>query len=158
MKKAAIALAIALALLAALIALAWTPDRSVDSLRARWAPAPSTFVTIDGVSVHLRDQGLRDDAHPIVLIHGTASSLHTWEAWVATLQRQHRVVSFDLPGTGLSGPFADDDYRIEHYRHFIDALLSQLGIEHAVLVAVHWGVALRGKRQSPRRTASTVWF
>jgi hypothetical protein len=112
MKTAAIALAIAFTLAAALIAFAWTPDRSVDSLHARWAPAPSTFVTIDGVSVHLRDQGPRDDAHPIVLIHGTASSLHTWVGWVSTLKGQHRVVSFDLPGTGLSGQFADDDYRI----------------------------------------------
>jgi pimeloyl-ACP methyl ester carboxylesterase len=134
MKKAATALAIASALAAGLVASAWTPDRSVDSLRARWAAAPSTFVTIDGVSVHLRDQGPRDDTHPIVLIHGTASSLHTWEGWVAALKRQHRVVSFDLPGIGLSGQFSDDDYRIEHYARFIQDLLNQLGIEHGVLV------------------------
>jgi hypothetical protein len=53
-----------------LVGVNWAPDRSVDSLKPRWAKAPSKFVTIDGLSVHLRDEGPRDDPHPIVLIHG----------------------------------------------------------------------------------------
>ncbi len=78
MKKAIITLAMGFALVAGLVALEWTPDRSVASLQARWAPPPSTFVTIDGMSVHLCDEGPGNDPHPIVLIHGTASSLLTW--------------------------------------------------------------------------------
>jgi pimeloyl-ACP methyl ester carboxylesterase len=134
MKRAIIILAAAFVLVAGLVGVEWTPDRSVDSLRARWAPAPSKFVIIDGVSVHLRDQGPRDDPHPIVLIHGTASSLHTWQGWVAALKSQHRVVSFDLPGAGLSGQFSDDDYRIDHYTRFAQDLLNQLGVKHAIMV------------------------
>ncbi|MFI4936344.1 MAG: alpha/beta fold hydrolase [Caulobacterales bacterium] len=130
-------LAVALAIvcgLAGLVGAVWTPDRSVESLKARWAPPPSEFVKIDGLSVHLRDEGPRNDPHPIVLIHGTSSSLHTWEGWVAALKGRHRVVSFDLPGAGLTGPFLDDDYRIEHYTRFMEGLLDQLGIKHATLV------------------------
>ena len=138
-KRALIALAVALALVAGLVGVEWTPDRSIDSLQARWAPAPSKFVTIDGVSVHLRDQGPGNDPHPIVLIHGTASSLHTWEGWVAALKSQHRVVSFDLPGAGLTAQFPDDDYRIEHYTRFMEDLLGQLGIKHATLVGNSFG-------------------
>ena len=133
-KKLLIPLAVAFALVAGLVGVEWTPDQSVASLQARWAPAPSTFVTIDGVSVHLRDQGPGNDPHPIVLIHGTAASLHTWEGWVAALQSQHRVVSVDLPGAGLSEQFRDDDYRIEHYTRFMKDLLNQLTITHAILV------------------------
>jgi pimeloyl-ACP methyl ester carboxylesterase len=98
--------------------------------------------------VHLRDQGPADDPHPIVLIHGTASSLHTWEGWVASLESEHRVVSFDLPGTGLSGQFPDDDYRIEHYTRFIKDLLNRIDIKHAILVGnslggqIAWETAL----------------
>jgi pimeloyl-ACP methyl ester carboxylesterase len=134
-KKSIIALAIAFAIVAALVGAEWTPGRSVESLKARWASAPSDqFVTIDGVSVHVRDEGPRNDPHPIVLIHGTASSLQTWDGWVAALKKQHRVISFDLPGMGLSGQFPDDDYRIEHYTRFLEDLLDQLGIKQAVLV------------------------
>jgi len=134
MKRAIITLAAVFVLVAGLVGLEWTPDRSVDSLQARWAPAPSKFVRIDGVSVHLRDQGPGNDRHPIVLIHGTASSLHTWAGWVAALKSQHRVVSLDLPGAGLSGQFPDDDYRIEHYTRFMEDLLNQLSIKHAIFV------------------------
>ena len=147
-KKLIITLAVAFALIAGLVGLGWTPDRSAASLRARWAPAPSNFVTIDGVSIHLRDQGPGDDPHPIVLIHGTASSLHTWEGWVAALKSRRRVVSLDLPGIGLSGQFPDDDYRIEHYTRFMEDLFNQLGIKHAILVGnslggrIAWETAL----------------
>jgi pimeloyl-ACP methyl ester carboxylesterase len=126
--------AVILALGAALVGVNWTPDRSVDSLKPRWAKAPSKFVTIDGMSVHMRDEGPGDDPHPIVLIHGTSSSLHTWDGWVAVLKGQHRIVGFDLPGAGLTGPFPDDDYRIEHYTRFMEDFLDQLKIKHSTLV------------------------
>jgi len=128
-----IALAVAFGIVAGLVGVEWTRDQSVESLQARWAPAPSKFVTIDGMSVHLRDEGPGNDPHPIVLIHGTSSSLHTWEGWVAALKGQHRVVSFDLPGAGLTGPFPDDDYRIEHYTRFMEDFLDQLSncVQHS---------------------------
>ncbi len=129
-----IALAVAFGIVAVLVAVGWTPDRSVESLQPRWAPVPSKFAAIDGMSVHLRDEGPADDPHPIVLIHGTSSSLHTWEGWVAALKAQHRVVSFDLPGAGLTGPFPDDNYQIEHYTRFVEDLLDQLKVTHATLV------------------------
>jgi pimeloyl-ACP methyl ester carboxylesterase len=124
---------------AVLVGVNWAPDRSVESLKRRWAPAPSTFVIIDGMSVHLRDEGPLDDPHPIVLIHGTSSSLHTWEGWVAILKATHRVVSLDLPGFGLTGPFPDDDYRIEHYTRFLGDSLDLLGVNRAVLVGNSFG-------------------
>lgn len=138
-KRSLIALAVVFALVAGLIGVEWTPDRSVESLKARWAPAPSRFVTIDGVPIHLRDQGPSNDQHPIVLIHGTASSLQTWAGWVAALKGQHRVISFDFPGAGLSGPFPDDDYRIKHYTHFMEDFLDELRIKHATLVGNSFG-------------------
>lgn len=55
----------------------WAPDRSVESLKTRWAPPPSQFIEVAGMQVHLRDEGPRDDPAPLVLLHGTSSSLHT---------------------------------------------------------------------------------
>lgn len=124
---------------AVLVAMSWAPDRPVAALSPRWAKAPSVFLDVQGMQVHLRDEGPRDDATPIVLLHGTSASLHTWEGWVASLKGQRRVISMDLPGFGLTGPMVDGDYRMERYVQFLVALLDQLGIQRVVLAGNSFG-------------------
>ena len=62
-----------------------------------------------GLSVHYRDQG-NPDGVPVVLIHGTAASLHTWEPLVEELGSDYRLITLTLPGHGLTGPHPEDDY------------------------------------------------
>jgi pimeloyl-ACP methyl ester carboxylesterase len=119
--------------LAVFVALNWQPDRSVEQLSVRWAKPPSQFIAINGMQAHLRDEGPADDPSPIVLLHGTSSSLHTWDGWVDALKDEHRVIRFDLPGFGLTGPEPNGNYTIEHYAAFVVAVLDQLGIERATL-------------------------
>lgn len=121
------------------LALTWAPDRSVDELRARWAQPPSRFLEVEGLQVHLRDEGPRDDPRPIILLHGTSASLHTWDGWVQALKAQRRIIRFDLPGFGLTGPFPDGDYRPAHYLRFMGALLDKLGIARCVLAGNSFG-------------------
>lgn len=113
------------------------PDRKLETLIERWAPAPSDFIDLDGQLVHLRDEGPRDDPQPLVLIHGTSASLHTWQGWVAELARTRRVITFDLPGFGLTGPATGagygDDYSDEAYIAFVDKLLTRLRLPAVVL-------------------------
>jgi pimeloyl-ACP methyl ester carboxylesterase len=118
--------------LGGIVALNWTPDRALSTLTARWAPPPSMFIPLLGMQVHLRDQGLRDSP-PIILIHGTSASLHTWEGWVSALEDGHRVITFDLPAFGLTGPSPEADYTIAAYVSFVGALLDKLGIQRCVL-------------------------
>lgn len=124
---------------AGFIGLNWAPDRPVEELKARWAPAPSQFIELMGMQVHLRDEGPRDDAEPLLLLHGTSASLHTWEGWVTDLKRTRRVISVDLPGFGLTGPFPDGDYRIAHYTAFLDALLERLQVPSVVVAGNSFG-------------------
>jgi len=125
----------------------WAPDQPVSALQGRWAPPPSQFVAVDGMSFHLRDEGPRDDPSPIVLLHGTSSSLHTWEGWVAGLRQQRRVITFDLPGFGLTGRAPDADYTIEAQVRHVLAVLDHLGVQRCVLGgnslggAIAWAVA-----------------
>jgi pimeloyl-ACP methyl ester carboxylesterase len=128
-----------LALVAGFVALNWAPDRPVAELAARWAQPPSTFIELAGMRVHLRDEGIRDDPVPIVLLHGTSASLHTWDGWVAVLAAERRVIRFDLPGFGLTGPTPDGDYRIERYVEFVAAMLDALGIQRCVLAGNSFG-------------------
>ena len=93
-------LRIALALLAllvlstaALLVWSWAPDLPTTELEQRWAQPPSTFIEVQGLRVHLRDEGPRDDPTPLVLVHGTSASLHTWDGWAdaeAAFIRTHR--------------------------------------------------------------------
>lgn len=130
------------------LAATWAPDKSVEELAPRWAGQPSTFIAIGTLRVHLRDEGPRDDPVPIVLIHGTSSSLHTWEGWAAELRQTRRVIRMDLPGFGLTGPDPRDDYSITNYVHFVRGVLDSLRVTRAVLVgnslggAIAWAVAL----------------
>src|SRR5262245_12534243 len=120
-------------LIGAYILFAWAPDRPVSALAPRWAPPPSVFVEVAGMKVHLRDEGPRDDPRPIVLLHGTSASLHTWDGWTAVLSRAHRVIRFDLPGFGLTGPSPDEDYGIPAYVRFVRAMLDHLGVSHCTI-------------------------
>jgi pimeloyl-ACP methyl ester carboxylesterase len=133
------AVAAVAALVAAFVVINWAPDRSVAQLAARWAPPPSTFIDVAGMSLHLRDEGPRDDPAPIILLHGTAASLHTWEGWVEALKERRRVIRFDLPGFGLTGPSPDENYSIENYVRFVTAMLDKLGVRHCVLAGNSFG-------------------
>lgn len=107
----------------------WAPDRSVQQLSVRWAQAPSRFVDISGMQVHVRDEGPRDDPVPVVLLHGTSASLHTWDGWVDALKVNRRVIRFDLPGFGLTGPNPMGDYSMVAYVKFVAAVMDKLGVK-----------------------------
>lgn len=147
-----------LLMLAAGIGLSWAPDRSVESLKARWATAPSQFIALQGMQVHLRDEGARNDPEPIVLIHGTSASLHTWDGWTEALKGQRRIIRMDLPGFGLTGPAPDGDYRMERYADFIAALMDQLGVRRAVLAgnSLGGGIAWHTAVRHPERVSRLV--
>ena len=108
-------------------------DKTVEELSSRYAEAPSAFVEIDGMAVHYRDEGDPRDSLPLVLIHGTSSSLHTFDAWVQLIKPYKRVVRMDLPGFGLTGPFPDRNYHIDHYIDFLEKFLKARDIEHCIL-------------------------
>ena len=152
------ALLLLLALAAVAVALSWAPDRPVESLKSRWAPPPSVFVPVAGMQLHLRDEGPRDDPLPIVLLHGTSASLHTWDGWTQELSKTRRVIRFDLPGFGLTGPFPDGDYRIERYPPVVLALLDQLGVQAFVLGGNSFGgeVAWATALAAPERVQKLV--
>jgi pimeloyl-ACP methyl ester carboxylesterase len=95
-------------------------------LEQKYSNSTSRFMSIDGNRVHYRDEGVGE---PLVLIHGTASSLHTWDKWVQGLKSNYRVIRMDLPGFGLTGPDRADRYEIEDDVRLLTAFLARLGIE-----------------------------
>ena len=145
-------------LLAAAAAAAWAPDWPVEVLTPRWARPPSRFLAIDGMQVHVRDEGPADDPTPLVLLHGTGSSLQTWDGWVDRLTATHRVIRLDRPGFGLTGPNPSGDYTMASSAEFVRRILDRLHVRRAILVGnssggrVAWQVAVA----FPDRVAALV--
>jgi pimeloyl-ACP methyl ester carboxylesterase len=162
MKKwlARVAIALAGIVVIASIGLAatWQRDRTVAELTPRWAPPPSRFVDVLGMKVHVRDEGPADDPTPIVMLHGTSSSLHTWQGWAEGLRGGRRVVRFDLPGFGLTGPSPTNDYSLDGYVRFTLAMLDHLGVRRCVLAGNSLGgtIALATALAAPERIERLV--
>ena len=154
------AFGILLMLTALVVTLTHAPDRSVESLVPRWAPPPSDFMDLRGQLVHYRDEGPKNDPVPLVLIHGTAASLHTWQGWVGGLHGRKRVITFDLPGFGLTGPFTGgyprDDYRADTLARFTLDFLDALHVQRFAIGGnslggeVAWRVAARAPERVDR--------
>src|SRR5579883_1323924 len=115
------------------VAATWAPEKPLEELKARWAKPPSIFVEVDGMKVHVRDEGPRDDPSPIVLIHGTGSSLFAWDGWAGVLKQKRRVIRYDLAGFGLTGPTPDGVYNVHRDVEMLIALLDKLGVQRCVV-------------------------
>lgn len=118
----------------------YTPDKSRAALEAVYLTPADSTVTIDGVRLRVRDTGPRD-APALILLHGFASSLETWQAWADRLSAKFRVIRLDLPGFGLTGPDPSGDYTDARSVALILGLMDRLGLHDAVLI----GNSLGGK-------------
>ena len=112
-------------------------DIPVEEIIEKYAYENSQFLELDGMKVHYRLNG--DSGETVVLIHGTASSLHTWEGWTKELEKKYRVVSFDLPAFGITGPEPNGVYTRERYLKFIDDVLNALEIDSCYMAGNSFG-------------------
>jgi pimeloyl-ACP methyl ester carboxylesterase len=117
------------------VAGAWlyAPDKSVAELSPMYLRSRADLVEVAGMRVHVRDDGPRD-APVLVMLHGFAASLHTWEPWAAELASGFRVVRYDLPGFGLTGADPSGDYSDTRGLAVLAALMDKLGIARATLI------------------------
>jgi len=107
-----------------------------DGLIEKYSNTHSKFMPLDGNRVHYRDEG---QGEVVVLLHGTASSLHTWDEWVQELSKQHRVIRMDLPGFGLTGPDPKNRYEVDDDIAFLNRFFAQLGLDRVHLVGSSLG-------------------
>jgi pimeloyl-ACP methyl ester carboxylesterase len=131
--------------LAILIALGFRGDHTAADLEARYATAPSRFVTVDGLRIHYRDRGT---GPVVVMLHGASASLFAFEPLALLLQDHFRVITIDLPGHGLTGPDPKRRYTAAGMAEVVDRFAAQLGLDHFTIVGnsmgggVAWHTAL----------------
>jgi pimeloyl-ACP methyl ester carboxylesterase len=104
------------------------PDRAADPLERRYTNDESEFAEIDDVRIHYRDEGDPEN-QTLLLVHGTYSSLHTWDDWVTALGDEFHIVRLDLPGFGLTGPRSGGEHTLENIIETLGRFCDELGLE-----------------------------
>jgi pimeloyl-ACP methyl ester carboxylesterase len=150
-------LLIATAALAILALWLWTPDRPRAALEREYLRAPTDMMDFGGFRLHVRDSG-KPAAPAIILLHGFGASLHAFEAWADVLDENYRVISFDLPGSGLSEPDPSGVYTDARSMEIVLKLMDRLAIKSAVLVGNSIGgrLAWRFAADHPDRVTRLV--
>ncbi len=117
----------------------YTPDTGVAEMKAKYANSASQFMDVgNGLIVHVRDEGARD-APVIVLLHGSNSSLQTWDPWTSKLVQSYRVIRLDQAGHGLTGPNPKRDYSAAAFGDVVDTVTRKLGVERFILAGNSMG-------------------
>ncbi len=101
-------------------------DVPVQKLEKEYFNLPSAYMDIKNIKVHYRIEG---SGPPLLLLHGTGASLHTWDKWTDLLQSTYTIYRLDLPGFGLTGATYDRNYSMDNYIAFIHSFTEQLGLK-----------------------------
>ena len=133
------------------------PDIPVEKLMDDYTDENSLFLTIDGMQVHVKDEG---DGPTLLFLHGMFASLHTWDPWAKAFVDQHRVVRVDLPGFGITGPHPHGDYSLRASMYLLESIREKLGIEQWSVIgnSMGGGLALSYAQLYPEHTENVVLF
>jgi pimeloyl-ACP methyl ester carboxylesterase len=111
-------------------------DKTFEGLTSIYADDHSSFYKWKGIDVHFKDEG---GGIPIIFLHGTSSSLHTWDKLTSYLKNDGRIIRMDLPGFGLTGPHPEKDYSLNAYIQFLDAFTKYIGVSQFIIAGNSWG-------------------
>jgi pimeloyl-ACP methyl ester carboxylesterase len=104
-----------------------------DKSRPPATATEESTLPLDDGEIHACQDGPRD-APALLLIHGTAASLRTWDPLVPLLTGSHHVIRIDLLGCGRSAKPDGASYTIPDQARRVGAALDRLGVERAIVV------------------------
>lgn len=133
----------------------YASDKPLEELKDKWSYENSQFIEIEGMPVHYRING---EGKPLVLIHGTGASLHTWEAWTAILEKDFKVISLDMPAFGLTGPNPKRIYTLDFYAQFLNTFLEKIEVRELNIAgnSLGGGIAWKYANTFPNKVKSLI--
>ena len=134
------------------------PDLTKEQLIEKYKDDKSFLYFLpSGAEAHIREDGNRDKP-PLLMLHGSNASLHTWNKLVDQLKDDFRIISIDLPGHGLTGITPQDDYSIMGMARFTREVVEAFELQDVTLVGNSMGgeVALRYSLMFPRDVKALV--
>ena len=126
--------AIGMALVLLLLTFMYRGELSSEEVNKKYLTPESQFLNIDGMRVHVRVLG---EGEPVVLLHGSFSSLHTWDIWQHELSPYFQTISLDFPGHGLTGPDSLKRYTTLDYSQLVLRVAEKLQLNEFHLGS--WG-------------------
>ncbi|MGQ0455681.1 MAG: alpha/beta fold hydrolase BchO [Hyphomicrobium sp.] len=99
----------------------------------------SRFVIAGDIRWHVQVLG---SGPPVLLLHGTGASTHSWRHIAPSLVPHFTLVLPDLPGHGFTGPPPMDSYTLPGMAKSVGALLKALAIAPVVAVGHSAGAAV----------------
>jgi pimeloyl-ACP methyl ester carboxylesterase len=124
-----------------------TPPISLEALRTKYADRAGHIADIGGVEVYYKDEG---KGPALLLIHGSVSTLQAYDGVAAKLVGKYRVIRYDIPPYGLSGPVSDEAASHLKPVDIPEQLLAKLNVKAVTIVAFSSGgvtaAALAAKR------------
>lgn len=116
---------------------------------------------IDGKygQIHLRTAGDNSDKTPIICLHMSPKSSHSYKAMMPFLAKDRLVIAPDYPGYGESDPSPEEPFiRIEDYAHSIWQVVDHFNLTTVDLVGHHTGsmVAVEATIQRPENVSKIV--
>ncbi len=95
----------------------------------------TSMLDVTGQKVRVYEAG---EGLPVVVLHGWGGRIESMAPVLTCLERDHRVISMDLPGFGES-PVPADVWGTPEYAGFVRATLAHIGIERADFVGHSYG-------------------
>lgn len=99
---------------------------------------PVHTVTVNGHRIAYLDIG---GGPPVILVHGFGGSMWQWEYQQAALAPHYRVITLDLPGSGLSDK-PNIAYTPDEMVAFVLGFMDALGMQKTALVGNSMGAGL----------------
>ena len=105
--------------------------------------AASRFVSAGGLRWHVQIMG---EGPPLLLLHGTGASTHSWRALAPLLAPHFTVVAPDLPGHGFTDtPRRAAGFSLPNVANTVAALLQALAIRPVLAVGHSAGAAIAAR-------------
>ena len=99
----------------------------------------SRFVEAGGISWHVQEAGAGE---PLLLLHGTGASTHSFRDLLPILARDFRVIAPDLPGHGFTAAPRSEGLTLPGMARLVGALLAKLDIDPALAAGHSAGAAV----------------
>lgn len=128
------------------------------------SPIPPFFESLERIpikTVTVQDQRIAyldvGTGPPVILIHGFGGSMWQWEHQQQALAGDFRVLTLDLPGSGLSDK-PDIEYRPDQLLDFFIGFMDAVHLPHATLVgnSMGAGLAIGMALEHPTRVSKLV--
>ena len=136
-----------------------TPDDRFENLPG-YSFAPHYVHTSDAVRVHYVDEGPRDAAETVLLLHGEPSWSYLYRKMIPPLVAAgHRVIAPDLVGFGRSDkPTSRTDYTYQRHVDWTWGAVDAIGLDGLTFFGQDWGslIGLRLVAEHPDRFRRVV--